>query len=499
MEKLLQLKISSEINEHGKACFSGVVSRENSQETFARDKSIVIRHGKERVLFAGQVIAYQIKTEGSIHYIEAECRSSSIDFDKKKNSRSFQDTEMTFGGLLQELGGSRKIILADGSKEKIPYPFIQYGETDWEFLKRIAGHLHMGLVPDILQPKPQVFVGFPQGRTYSADTVEEWEMDFVHPLILMKIAGKLEMQLCDNVVYGGNTFLVVKKEVCFSRGLLECNCWIGKKNSKAIRKQFNRHLCGMRLGGTVESVEGEKLKIKLDIDWDNERQHLYEYPYLPITGNGMYAMPEIGSVANLYFPESDEKSAFVIDCLYAKGSQMGNPEDRRMKTMEDKFMGMFASGLKAETEEKELIMSDKYGINLCSGKQLQITAEGNISIKANGITRITAKESIHMEEHNSEGENYLHMEGLECTVKAKRIKTSDAARKPGQLRKGEVKENWKAMDLAGRIMPKILGAVPVSVAEGVGGKLLGGIPDYGYDVNKFDLSEAAGVYREGMD
>lgn len=41
---------------------------------------------------------------------------------------------------------------------------IQYQETDWQFVKRLASHFHTGLIPDLTTDKPKFYFGLPEGN-----------------------------------------------------------------------------------------------------------------------------------------------------------------------------------------------------------------------------------------------------------------------------------------------------------------------------------------------
>lgn len=516
MEVLLELHIISEINEHGMAFFSGVISKETSMKILKKaicevTISYEFQIGSkldQKVLFAGQIQKYTVKSENRVYYIEAECLSASIEFDKERKCRSFQNINMTYGQFFHHLAGDgRTIFTTKDNNTKIPHPFIQYEETDWEFLKRMAGYRNSVVVPDIGHMYPQISVGMVQGKTYEYEinncdiekNIKEWRVKngsvSIKCPVSLKIEGTIDMNLCDKILYDHKKFIVLKKEVRFLNGILKCNCWIGIEPLKIIDKYFNNHLCGLRLAGVVETIVGEKIKMKLLIDNGNKEQELYPYTYLPITGNGMYAMPEKGTTVYLYFPNNNEKDAFIIDNL-SLGLVKGMTCDYRyMETAEENAMRLLSSKIDLSTKNNEAKIFDKTGIEFFSSKETRLYAKKDIIVRNQGIANLSAKSPVHIENIGSSND-YIHIEGVECTIKTNRFSTSDAGKKVEQGEQSNPKMAWRAAETAKQIVAKIIGAIPSSTAQGIEGKVLGGIPGFGGDMVNKDVSEAAGIRSE---
>lgn len=510
VNQLLQLHIITEVNEHGKAFFSGIISKQISQNILKKSIcSVIIRcesETDETILFAGQIQKYVLKRKGDVCYLEAECFSTSKVFDEKKRSRSFQDVRLTYGKLYQQIAGKgRNLLVTKDGNIEIPHPFIQYEETDWDFLKRIAGHQKAVVIPDVCHMYPQVSIGMIQGKTYEMDEQESCEVEknikkWRHQNSLdskacentLKIEGALNINLCDKIIYNGVKLVVLKKEVKLSNEMLICSCWIGKEQLEIINLNFNHDLCGLRLAGKVEAVVGEKIKIRLTIDGINDTQELFQYKYLPITGNGMYAMPETGSIVHLYFPDNNEKNAFVVDCQSSKPLEGVTYNYRYLKTAEKNVLGLLPSELSIKTRSNEVKIFDKSGIDFFTKKKVRLSAKEDIIIRNKGILNLHAKESVFME-YNNGNHDYILMEGVECTIKTKIFLASDAGRKTEQVERYDPKLAWRAAETAKNTVSKVLGAIPSNAVEGIGGKILGGIPSYENVGMEIDISKVAGV------
>ena len=397
LKSLLKLHIITEVNNHGKATFSGIIAEETGKEILENKiKKVTICYdfaidnkSYSIVLFAGQIKKCRLKITGRIYNVEVECFSSSIELDKEKKSRSFQNIEMTYGQLFLQMSEEENIILAvKDSNKKIPYPLIQYEETDWKFLKRIAGYLKTMIVPDISQMSPRIAIGTIQGKSYEIFDIDIYQItkniqyQEKKQNYFYEIKGEINWNLCDKIYYNGEQLMIVKKEIELLNGTLQCKIRAGKENSMAINIYHNNCLCGLHLLGQVIEVDGERLKLNLDIDNKNKGNEMrHSYPYLPITGNGMYAMPEVGSIVRLYFPNDNEKDAFVIDCFSANKNNEAVPDLRRMIIADKNELRLFFSELNIETDSNQIELVDVEELSMSSKGKICINARENILIR----------------------------------------------------------------------------------------------------------------------
>lgn len=118
-------------------------------------------------VYCGIVHTAKVVKEGDGYKIHIEAISSSVLLDYKKNYRSFQNPDMTYKNLVQnviaEAEDANFIFQAEDCK--IGSPIYQYGETDWEFLKRMASQLGTSLLSTAISSNPKIYFGIPKGTT----------------------------------------------------------------------------------------------------------------------------------------------------------------------------------------------------------------------------------------------------------------------------------------------------------------------------------------------
>ena len=117
---------------------------------------------------------------------------------------------------------------------------------------------------------------------------------------------------------------VKEKITVFRNGLIEYDYWAGSLG-KEMGKAENEKLRGISMRGTILEVKDEYVKLDFGrVEDQTEMDENFKYPYLPVTGNIMYSMPEKGSEAELYFPTADVKHAYVRNCFCPKRDIRGN-------------------------------------------------------------------------------------------------------------------------------------------------------------------------------
>ena len=93
--------------------------------------------------------------------VEITAISKSVLLDRIPRYRSFQDPTLTYLAIAEEINGNYgtndgKIVNVGEDMQTVPRMTIQYNETDWEYLKRIASYTGQPL----MAYSDKVFVGF---------------------------------------------------------------------------------------------------------------------------------------------------------------------------------------------------------------------------------------------------------------------------------------------------------------------------------------------------
>ena len=162
IERILELRLTEKINEHAKLSLRGVL-KEGCKDSMAeedwKEKTITLKE-EGKTLFCGVATGIGIVCENGIYYLEAEAVSWTIKLDCQRKKRSFQEKGLSYYDiakrLAKEAGGK---VECYAQEKKVKNLLLQYRETDWEFLKRLASHSNSVLIADPKGKKPKFTFG----------------------------------------------------------------------------------------------------------------------------------------------------------------------------------------------------------------------------------------------------------------------------------------------------------------------------------------------------
>ena len=173
----MKLEIDSRIGEHtvGKIKYIGSVNQLSLYDALIDrkgDKEIKILgrsniadntgNSTEKIFLNGVIKELQInETTAGALTVEITAISKSILLDRIPRYRSFQDPTLTYSAIAEEINGNYgtndgKIVNVGEDMQLVPRMTIQYNETDWEYLKRLASYTGQ----PIMAYSDKVFVGF---------------------------------------------------------------------------------------------------------------------------------------------------------------------------------------------------------------------------------------------------------------------------------------------------------------------------------------------------
>ena len=108
----------------------------------------------------------EIKEEKGYRIADIQAVSGTILLDQKKSNRVFQKKVQTYMGIASTVTADTEhsACILPGSDMRTGGTLIQYQETDWRFLKRMASQLGLPLVPDTSYYYPRFCLGLPEGE-----------------------------------------------------------------------------------------------------------------------------------------------------------------------------------------------------------------------------------------------------------------------------------------------------------------------------------------------
>lgn len=400
---ITDLYISIVKNEHGVMEVEGIIDGDEDKESVVED--IVLSsigteislhvEGRDIPLFSGVVENVELEIRNSIYYARIKSASATILMDRVRKKRSFQSVGSTYEEIVDSIVREYKngaTICTVGSEESIGKPLIQYNETDWEFLKRLASHFDSVIVPEITQMMPRVWFGFP--NTINMVEIDEYEYIYGQDTGYYEIGGMFSsyspedfryievkgynvFELGDFTVFNGQGYVLYEIKGKMDKGELIFTYRFGAEGNKKSKKFYNDRISGMSLLGEVSKTDKERIGIKLDIDNGSGGEYLYDW--VPETGNMMYCMPQVGTKVSLYFKNSDEREAVVVNCIRTNGDsceKMKDPSKRAFATEHNKELKLYPNEIGISSDNGSFItIMDEKGIDFNSKKKIKIIGE----------------------------------------------------------------------------------------------------------------------------
>ncbi len=431
VEQLLDVRLTGRFNEHGTLYVKALLSEEKGDgymNSSGRGEPVCLSaqnyEGVPQILFQGMVQKLQVRVIGQLYYLEVQAVSYSYLLDIEKRNRSFQDKVLSYEGLLQKLTAGYEdagILDVVTQKAVIGQLLVQYQETDWQFLKRLASHFHTGLVNDVRFSCPRCYFGVQGGRGVELEAVAYsvkkdmarylrmsqngvdglYEQDFLS----YEVETYTPVHVGEQVRFLGQTLYVSQADAALDKGIFVYRLTLTAKNGMCRRYQQNDGLAGCSLRAKVTEVKNDRVKAVFELDEKagHDPGELCFFPYATIyasqNGSGWYCMPEIGDSVRIYFPDGIEEHAYAVSSIYeeaepaadgadeeaADGGYAAGWRDPSIKTLrnqEGKEIRLAPNGIYLIADQTRVALTDTDGIIISSDQNIRFESEKSITLSA---------------------------------------------------------------------------------------------------------------------
>ena len=400
---LREMEMEVTKNSHASIRLAGIIPDELGDEFLFRPMAqgrMEVWAGED-MLFNGIPEDIHVTQEGNGYSVVMEGVSASRLLDYEKKNRTFQKTDAAYGEVMQEVlrdSGAEAVntaVMVMAEDRKTGGVLYQIGETDWEFICRLAGHLGTSVVPSVLSTGTGIYVGLPKGKVRDgsrADIVrEKVYFDRKNRCICQEITAYDNWNIGDCVEWMGQKHAVIRKECRLERGLLRFCYTVSREGAFGMERYGNPLHAGLLLPATVLDRKDEQVKVQFDMDRVQREEDAFWYPWRPDAGNLMYCMPEKGEKVYIHLGDCDGKQARAVCGVHGNGA--GNPEmkssDRYFTTAEQKRMFLLpdSMGFRDMSQESplEMVLDDDTGASMISNKNIVISAKDSIGLKGDTI------------------------------------------------------------------------------------------------------------------
>lgn len=457
-----KLKLKIEVENDKKNELEEIIGKEETEiriEVSGEDISI---GGKE--IFKGIINYFEMLEYGSEGYsVFMEAFSYSILFDRKieKKYRVFQDKNFTYANIIDEINKtySNKDTQIKYFKEAdvpIGKLIIQYNETDWEFLVRMASHLKTGLL--VTEQGIITFGIIESGNVKSENKFySDYSIVRDYKNLYYKVYSNKVVSLGDSVSINreyisdeknkneNDVLTVLKTKIYLKNNLVKSEFLATDMKNYHILKKYNAEIKGCGIEAKVERVFSEDDVAKMEVlfyeglnkiieqkgevefsraysDYGIKRYPLSYQTFYSQTNTGFFCTPEVNDTVEVYFPNEDESLAKVSWAVNNKGNgRFSDYEKRNFHINGNDF------NLTVNKNKMELNMENSYTRN---SKTSSETAENFVNKGLKNMV-VVSDDYIGIE---SIGEMAIYGDNINVIGKAKdiRIEASGEIRMKGK-------------------------------------------------------------------
>ncbi|MFI3173290.1 MAG: hypothetical protein R3Y58_13115, partial [Eubacteriales bacterium] len=320
--KIIDFEFINNINEHAICTVVGFISKNDlpiiEKIQYFKKKCDIIDMSISKVVFSGiykEIIAVQ---ENDLVKVTAKLISATKLLDFEKKSCSFQNIDMFYNTVTSQILANTKnavCIYNEVSNTPIGEPLLQYNETDWEFIKRIASIKEQSLIVNCELAEPRFYYGVPKSSNVEL-CLEKYEKEISDKYysdggelkgrqksnyISISFKDRRFLPIGFEVAFNNDTYRVYYQSAEFVKGELIYSYKIGKDGLLTNCLIENNDVSKISLNGKITDVKEEIINVALDIDNNDVKTAGYSFKWQPITGNTFYSMPKNGTMARVKF------------------------------------------------------------------------------------------------------------------------------------------------------------------------------------------------------
>jgi hypothetical protein len=427
IQTIYELSIKKTMNNHAELRLSALVNESDAskiglQETIDAQIKVYTEDGENKSwLFKGRLKDVNVSIKSDVYILTARFLSETVVLDREQKSRSFQDTNLTYSDvaarIMEDYPGKSFELTA--KKVTIDGPLIQYKETDWQFIKRLASLQEDVLVPDVILDEVVFSFGYPSGgaktlpedisyasgkdiASFNTDVESEYKPGLIcNEYAYYEVVTYDELTIGDQITFHGYKLYVGAVTIELKDGILVYRCKLVRYMTLRQNPILNEKFQGVSLEGKVLSVQNQEIKLHLDIDAEQDEDTAYWYPFVPPTTDMLYLMPQIGTNASLYIPRLKEQNAIITGCVRTNGEsceKTGDPSTRYLATEYGQEMRLAPGGIYFTAGRNDLILTfdDEEGVKISSHKEIVIEAKEEIIFDSKTKVMINSPNQIKM-------------------------------------------------------------------------------------------------------
>lgn len=456
-----KLEVQLEMDDEQRKSLEKIIEKENVEIEI--ELSGMNQNVKKKI-FCGMVDYFEILDYGSYGCrILIRAFSKSIIFDRKneKKYRVFQDVNLMFSDIINEINKDYtekklEIKYSDIAKKQIGTLVVQFDETDWEFLVRLASQLKTGLF--VVEQGIILFGMVEMGEIKKENRYfSDYSLVRDYKNLYYKVQSNKVINLGNTISISENigknknnsensdenkrSFSVLKTKIFLKNFVLKSEFLASDMGTYHVFKKYNKKIRGCRIEANVERVFEDGGIAKMEVKFSeglkrivqerndsesNDRAYddygLKRFPlsyqtFYSQTNTGFFCTPEVNDTVEVYFPNEDERFAKVSWAINNKGNgRFSDYTKRNFQVNQSDFnFNLNLNNFEVKTAEKYSVESPNIVENadnfvnkanqnmvIASNNYLGIESIGDADFYASRINIIGKEKEITMESLSSD-------------------------------------------------------------------------------------------------
>jgi hypothetical protein len=281
--ELMEFQLEQRENEHAHAFFSFILPQKAA--TYASNEPITLEiEGSSEPVFSGLILSTELSSVNGLTMLDIEAVSGTWLLDREPHTRTFQNARNYASVIELVLSAYPQAVFRLGAWDTTCIPLlVQYQETDWEFLKRLASHLGTTLTPAALAVPcfclgayPEVEYNIPNQNSRVLISRKFYEEGGASMSLQRGMFHSYEVASDENYRLGNyahhrdNSLLICRKSAVLQNDILRFTFTLAAPVYLHKTMFFNEKLSGVSLIGTVLEATGTEVKIHFDADLEQD-------------------------------------------------------------------------------------------------------------------------------------------------------------------------------------------------------------------------------------
>lgn len=404
IKELIELTVKEEINSHGTLEVTCIVDESSYKKIISSSSEgeAIVAINQSKTIFVGLVTNIKVRCIRDVYYLDVKAKSFTNELDIVKRTRIFPSGDMSHRQIIDYvLSPYKGVNYITKLAKKSNYMVVQYKETDWEFIKRLASQENLGLIPDSVGESPRFCIGcMDKGEISKVEYLEysiKKDLEKFHRLNMntenslneqdfkcITFKSMTPLNILDKVDFSGEAFFISKVKGEITKAGLEYSYEAGKEAIFMQSPIIHKNLIGASFIGSVGSISKDEITVNFPMDKGGQSISLkYLTPFSLEGDYGWHIMPESGDTVTVQFPTENEEDAYALTSNFMSG---GDSSTKSLSTPYGKSMSLAPSGITFSSNAGHSISISDGGVSISSSSDVNISGESNVNINGGNIS-----------------------------------------------------------------------------------------------------------------